>query len=1751
MPANFTDWVIPLEKSGVSFFGVGQGYDGEADVQIKVDGDQLIRDGRRYKNCSVNLSRNAAMPSKSGSPSDAKKLAQNLRYFGINCVRIHQIDQDAPLGICDSYPAIDESTIDLFENFISECKQAGVYVNLSLHVMSLLRGNDGQGTASVMFIDAEKEKYKTFLDNILDRINPYIGLQWSKDPVIAFIEILNEEGLMHDYFTNRVDNYTTQQITELKVRWTSYLATLYTDTAALVAAWGSGNTGTEGNSLGEIAMPVYDSFSSATTNYADKNDAFKTDWINFITKIEVDYITELKQYINDKSDALVIAGQINYMSNQAAAIGDIIDAHSYYDRPARTNTSPKDTVMSFGPLSFDSANNRIIGGSYNFQTTAEVVENGFIAIVGTTSNDGVYKIVSNESAIAFTVEQDLIDETVADLSLQNVTLSTKANWSQSNETFIKASGPTLNTWGDICGTQQKGKPFFITECNYGGFNVHGFEQMLFYFSQMSYQDMDGIDFFNYGLNNLYDEQKIQGDLVFDKNPAKMIAFALMSQAFRDGDILPAIDEVNKQMTDEAHTQAVVGYEKAGSDVKLNRAPLGSATHYSQTRCLQQRTYTTPSNQDTDTGVAVGILLNPATSDTSQLVFDRTASAERYLIKSLRCKSFYGYINNNLFVDLGHGVIYKPPQSASNDVYGLLIKQTAGLSFNAGGRFIIAVMGECKNSGMLFNQEPTDLNYWGGSSDKVQVDLQASSLILPIESKRCRLYPLDESGSRGLPIDITKNATVQLDFPANTPLFELVVVRNDRVNTSSSKFVKKVTSSASAGITVNNITSDNIINNEESLSVVAVTGIVSGDAAEGDAVQILVNGNTYSSNVLSDYTYSVVVPGSDLALDNQLQATVSGTANSGHAFSKTEIASYSVKTTASAIFSNIVTNGNNLVNAEQVLLSTLTLSGSIAGDASPGHNVSVVVNAIFHSTVLDANNNFSFDIPASDLYADDTYTITIFGEDSVSNELNQSIQHSHTNIPNPIVQTLTAPATSNSLTFSVTINALQGTSAIADYLIIESQDTPQIDNASAEWATASNTSTFDFTASQEGNITLWSYVRDSNGNINIALISRSVDVSLQQAGTARVTSISTQGGSNQFTAHFSRQVVDLGATYAGLQLDVESNLDVAHNYVKGGGQDSWAVTYQLDSGTFVEGESLFLSLDNEASTIQDYLDSTQAIDSDITDPYIVPASSALTLTLGNDAATDGANADGWLSNLVINESDAYTNNSNNVEQISINQFAFYARQVADPVTPLIVLVNGDNDFTVIAIGTTRIAYSVGENIVPFSDGGSVVSLNVGQTLATGFIDANADGSGGGAGSVIAFDDGGDQIWYTGGPAGTDSGSVTIGQVPVEGLFNTVTTLNRNYHYQMAVSGVSNAAPSLPTLVGTVNPPQATVGVPYSYTFASAFSGDNITDYPQKTGAMGNGLTYDSSTVTISGTPLLEVDLTNLSFCATDGTNDSSTTSAVTLSSVAASAGWTINKNFEAGQIGDNAMNDGIGFDGFAQSSVYTGSPTHSGNRAIKCVAAQGDKSSNKWGGQWDHPNIGKGGQIWYRAWIYFPLGFDFTASSEGLKNGRIHVKASNGNHVGYHHDYISQNSAHGKLYIGGSVRGSDNKHVFDNYPTWTDAKLRGAKGEDVGPSFPGVAQILRGQWFPYEQYVYFDERPNFGVRRTWIGGVPVFEDLKTATLHSATDKCDFIYHWTYWNNGSPTDQECFIDDVVITTQTPSLVDVNGNPFVGLN
>ncbi len=96
----------------------------------------------------------------------------------------------------------------------------------------------------------------------------------------------------------------------------------------------------------------------------------------------------------------------------------------------------------------------------------------------------------------------------------------------------------------------------------------------------------------------------------------------------------------------------------------------------------------------------------------------------------------------------------------------------------------------------------------------------------------------------------------------------------------------------------NITSDDIIDSTEAISTIAVTGVVGGDAKVGDTVTLTVNGANYRGLVLAGLTFSVNVPGAQLAADpdRTVDASVTSIDRVGNTASATDTETYTVNTT---------------------------------------------------------------------------------------------------------------------------------------------------------------------------------------------------------------------------------------------------------------------------------------------------------------------------------------------------------------------------------------------------------------------------------------------------------------------------------------------------------------------------------------------------------------------------------------------------------------------------------------------------------------------------------------------------------------------------------------------------------------------------------------------------------------------------------------------------------------------------------------
>ncbi|MHA2937359.1 Ig-like domain-containing protein, partial [Vibrio sp. RC27] len=193
------------------------------------------------------------------------------------------------------------------------------------------------------------------------------------------------------------------------------------------------------------------------------------------------------------------------------------------------------------------------------------------------------------------------------------------------------------------------------------------------------------------------------------------------------------------------------------------------------------------------------------------------------------------------------------------------------------------------------------------------------------------------------------------------------------------------------ITIDPITDDDIINGTEADGTVTITGSVGGDASLGDIVTLEVNGTEYTGDVIDDgagnLVYSIPVAGSDLALDNSVTASVSGTDDAGNAYEATNTAGYSVDTDVAATISVDPITGDDIINGTEAD-GTVTITGSVGGDASLGDIVTLEVNGTEYTgdVIDDGAGNLVYSIPVagSDLALDNSVTASVSGTDDAGN-----------------------------------------------------------------------------------------------------------------------------------------------------------------------------------------------------------------------------------------------------------------------------------------------------------------------------------------------------------------------------------------------------------------------------------------------------------------------------------------------------------------------------------------------------------------------------------------------------------------------------------------------------------------------------------------------------------------------------------------------------------------------------------------------
>ncbi|MEQ9883901.1 Ig-like domain-containing protein [Pectobacterium brasiliense] len=214
------------------------------------------------------------------------------------------------------------------------------------------------------------------------------------------------------------------------------------------------------------------------------------------------------------------------------------------------------------------------------------------------------------------------------------------------------------------------------------------------------------------------------------------------------------------------------------------------------------------------------------------------------------------------------------------------------------------------------------------------------------------------------------------------------------NTSHSYSVDTVAPVAS--ITIDNVTSDNVINAAESGQTIAVTGQVGNEVKAGDAVTVQVGNETYQTTVNADgKTWSVNVPGAVLAANGDVSASVTTRDTAGNATTANTSHTYGVDTVApvASISIDDVTS-DNVINATESD-QTIAVTGQVGNDVKAGDAVTVKVGTETYQTTVNADGKtWSVNVPGSVLAANGDISASVTTRDTAGNVTTANTSHAY-------------------------------------------------------------------------------------------------------------------------------------------------------------------------------------------------------------------------------------------------------------------------------------------------------------------------------------------------------------------------------------------------------------------------------------------------------------------------------------------------------------------------------------------------------------------------------------------------------------------------------------------------------------------------------------------------------------------------------------------------------------------------------------
>lgn len=323
------------------------------------EGDNFyFEDGTEARFWGIDVTAGSCYPTHENAVETARKIAQS----GFNLVRLHLIDSGTIWGPkADGGRVMREEISDRLCYFISELKKQGIYVFIDMMISMPITSDlsdtydienlyGGMKYISYFNKDIREETMK-YTRALLSLYNKYTGMTLYDDPVIALIDLKNEDsvGCLGDL---QSDKYRR----EVQIRYNDWLIEKYGTTEKLIEAWGDDRDVYDrkyvlydGESLEDKTVKIFEGtyfgetyYNGAEVNWQHRN-ARAVDEFKFRDLLQEEYFNSCISEMREMGVKCMITGSTSWSSNgfdrssyYANRNTDFTDVHYYHAMPSNT-----------------------------------------------------------------------------------------------------------------------------------------------------------------------------------------------------------------------------------------------------------------------------------------------------------------------------------------------------------------------------------------------------------------------------------------------------------------------------------------------------------------------------------------------------------------------------------------------------------------------------------------------------------------------------------------------------------------------------------------------------------------------------------------------------------------------------------------------------------------------------------------------------------------------------------------------------------------------------------------------------------------------------------------------------------------------------------------------------------------------------------------------------------------------------------------------------------------------------------------------------------------------------------------------------------------------------------------------------------------------------------------------------------------------------------------------------------------------